>query len=78
MNKYRANGVGVVDSMYKVPGKTKWSLMEKLFLGLTPGQYIAQAVRNPFNWILGAIFLVGIPILLGRFIFGLSWVTHSS
>jgi Ni/Fe-hydrogenase subunit HybB-like protein len=78
MNKYRANGVGVVDSMYKVPGKTKWSLMEKLFLGLTPGQYIAQAVRNPFNWLLGAIFLIGIPILLGRFIFGLSWVTHSS
>jgi Ni/Fe-hydrogenase subunit HybB-like protein len=52
--------------------------MEKLLLGLTPQQYIAQALRNPFNWVLAIIFAVGLPIIAGRFLFGLSWVTHSS
>ena len=61
MNRYKANGVKTVDSLYKVPGKTKWDLKEKLLLGLTPWQYIIQAVRNPFNWILAAIFAVGLP-----------------
>ncbi len=78
MNRYKANGINIVDSAFKVPGKEKWSLQEKLLLGLTPSQYMAQALRNPFNWILGIIFVIGLPILLGRFIFGLSWVTHSS
>ena len=52
--------------------------MEKLFLGLTPRQYLQQAVRNPFNWVLGAIFAFGFPLILYRFIFGLGSVTHSS
>jgi Ni/Fe-hydrogenase subunit HybB-like protein len=52
--------------------------MEKLFMGLTLQQYISQAVRNPFNWVLAVIFAIGLPIILGRFVFGLSWVTHSS
>lgn len=77
MNTFRAHGVKTVDSLYKAPNE-KWSLMEKLFLGLTPGQYLTQLFRNPFNWILAIIFAVGIPIIIGRFIFGLSWVTHSS
>jgi Ni/Fe-hydrogenase subunit HybB-like protein len=70
--------MNIVDSAYKIPGKEKWSIKEKLFLGLKPSEYMAQALRNPFNWILGIIFAIGIPIILGRFIFGLSWVTHSS
>lgn len=80
MKRYKADGVATVDSMYKVSGETpaKWSLLEKLLLGLTPRQYLAQAVRNPFNWILAIIFAVGFPIIAGRFLFGLSWVTHSS
>ena len=78
MNRYKANGVKTVDSLYKVPGKTKWNLKDKLLLGLTPWQYIAQAVRNPFNWILAAIFAVGLPLIAIRFIFGLASVTHSS
>ena len=77
MKTFRAQGVGVVDSLYKAPNQ-KWSFMEKLFLGLTPGQYLTQLFRNPFNWILAVIFAVGIPMIIGRFIFGLSWVTHSS
>ncbi len=33
MNRYIANGVKTVDSHYKVPGKTKWDLKDKLLLG---------------------------------------------
>ena len=78
MNRYKREGVATVDALYKKDGETKWSLMDKLLLGLTPQQYIAQALRNPFNWILAIIFAVGLPIIAGRFLFGLSWVTHSS
>ena len=77
MNKMIASGATTVDSMEKAPGRN-WTIMEKLLLGLSLPQYIAQAIRNPFNWILGIIFAVGIPMIMGRFIFGLSWVTHSS
>lgn len=77
MKKLIANGAITVDSMEKAPGR-KWTLMEKIFLGLSPQQYIAQALRNPLNWIFAIIFAVGIPIIIGRFVFGLSWVTHSS
>ncbi len=70
-------GIKTVDSHEKEPGRP-WTLTEKLLLGLTPQQYLLQAVRNPFNWFLAVVFAIGIPILLGRFVFGLSWVTHSS
>jgi Ni/Fe-hydrogenase subunit HybB-like protein len=82
MKRHIMHGGKIVDSEYKSDEnsekKEKWSLMEKLLLGLTPSQYLAQAVRNPFNWILAVIFAIGIPLLLGRFVFGLSWITHSS
>jgi Ni/Fe-hydrogenase subunit HybB-like protein len=77
MKKYIANGGQVVDSLQAESGK-QWTLKEKLLLGLTFRQYLHQAVRNPFNWILGAVFVIGIPLILGRFVFGLSYVTHSS
>jgi Ni/Fe-hydrogenase subunit HybB-like protein len=67
-----------VDSHYKVPNKTRWTIKEKLLLGLTTQQYLAQAIRNPFNWLLAVIFAVGLPLIAGRFLFGLNWVTHSS
>ena len=38
MNRYIAKGVKTVDSHYKVKGKEKWDLKEKLLLGLTPWQ----------------------------------------
>ncbi len=80
MRRHIMHGVKMVDSEYKdEQGEArKWTLMEKLLLGLTPRQYLAQALRNPFNWILAAIFAVGIPLIAGRFIFGLHWITHSS
>ena len=72
------NGYKPVDSPVSEGGKRRWSFMEKLFLGLTPREYLRQAVKNPINWILGAIFAVGLPLVLYRFIFGLGSVTHSS
>ena len=78
MKTYVKNGQPMVVSPFKVEGKEKWTLKEKLLLGLTPRQYLIQAVRNPFNWLLGLIFAVGLPLIAGRFIFGLSFVTHSS
>ncbi len=78
MNRYRNEGMKMVDSHYKVPGRKKWGLTEKLLLGLTPRQYLLQAVRNPFNWVLAAIFAVGLPLIAIRFIYGLASVTNSS
>jgi len=77
MRKLIASGALTVDSLQKPSGRN-WTIMEKLFLGLTLPQYIGQALRNPLNWLFAMIFAVGIPLILGRFIFGLSWVTHSS
>ncbi len=56
----------------------KWTVKEKIFLGLTPSEYFKMQSKNPFNWILWIIYAVGVPILIGRFIFGLGWATHSS
>ena len=78
MKKLKTQGVRIIDSLYNLSEKRKWTLQEKLLLGLTPQQYIAQALRNPFNWLLAIIFAVGLPIIAGRFLFGLSWVTDSS
>ena len=78
MKRYRAKGFKMVDSHYKGGRQGKWSLKEKLLLGLTPAQYLLQAVRNPFNWILAVIFAVGLPLIAIRFIFGLASVTNSS
>ncbi len=68
----------LVDSHYRSDGRKRWTLVEKLLLGLTPQQYIMQALLNPVNWILAVIFAVGLPMIAGRFLFGLNWVTHSS
>lgn len=78
MNRLKAEGFAPVSSHLKSDGRTSWTVKEKLFLGLTPRAYFAQALRNPFNWVLAAIYAVGVPIIIGRFVFGLGWVTHSS
>ncbi len=61
-----------------ISGGKKWTIKEKLLLGLTPSQYMDQFVRNPFNWLFTLIFMVGLPILAGRFYYGLGWATHGS
>ena len=36
MNRYKRESLETVDALYKKDGKTRWSLMDKLLLGLTP------------------------------------------
>ncbi|MEN8199762.1 MAG: polysulfide reductase [Thermodesulfobacteriota bacterium] len=57
---------------------SEWTIKEKLWLGLSVGDYRKQFFRNPVNWLMIAIFAVGVPLILGRYIFGLGWVTHAS
>ncbi len=78
MRSIAANGKMPIATLTKPDGSSTWTVKEKLLLGLTPGEYVAQMVRNPVNWVLAVIFAVGIPVIIGRFAFGLSWVTHSS
>jgi len=77
MKKFIQKGFATVDSPYTESGD-KRSILNKLLLGLTPAEYLLQAVRNPFNWFLGLVFAIGFPILIGRFIFGLAWATGGS
>lgn len=78
MKKLIAEGFQPIDTLIKPNTNNPWSWKDKLFLGLTPQEYMKQLFRNPFNWILAIIYAVGIPILVGRFVFGLGWATHSS
>jgi Ni/Fe-hydrogenase subunit HybB-like protein len=73
-----ANGKMPVDTLHKENSNILYTVREKLLLGLTFSEYMAQAVRNPFNWVLAIIFAVGVPVVISRFIFGLGYVTHSS
>ncbi len=77
MKKLATYGVKPHDAALKADGE-KWSLMEKLLLGLTLDQYIGQVVRNKFNWLLAVIFAVGVPVIIYRFFFSLGAVTHAS
>ena len=77
MNSLQSKGFAPVVSHLKKDG-SEWTVKEKIMLGLSPKEYWAVQLRNPFNWVLWAIYAVGLPILVGRFIFGLGWVTHSS
>ncbi len=60
------------------PNGSKWTIKEKLLLGLSFADYGKQFFRNPINWVFLIIFVVGVPIILQRFIFGLASVTHGS
>lgn len=55
-----------------------WPLKEKLLLGLSGSAYLTQLLRNPMNWVLAVILLVGLPLLGQRYLFGLAAVTHGS
>ncbi|MDH3922148.1 MAG: polysulfide reductase NrfD, partial [Desulfobulbaceae bacterium] len=60
------------------PDKKKLTIKDKLLLGLSLSEYLAQAFRNPVNWIFAIIFTFGGYVTLTRFLFGLGYVTHSS
>ena len=57
---------------------SSWNFKEKILLGLSVRDYLAQMMRNPVNWVLAAILLLGIPLLGQRYLFGLASVTHGS
>ncbi len=78
MKRYIAKGKIPVASLTKEEGLVRYTILNKLLLGLSTREYIIQALRNPMNWVLGVIFAVGIPMLIGRFINGLGSVTHAS
>ena len=65
-------------AMHFSPDSRRFSIKDKLLLGLSLSDYLAQAIRNPFNWILAIIFTFGGYVTVSRFIFGLGYVTHSS
>lgn len=60
------------------PDGLAWTIKEKLWLGLTPTEYRQQFFHNPVNWVLFAIFAIGIPLLFERYVGGLAAVTHAS
>ena len=53
-------------------------LKNKLFLGQDTGTYFHKNAINPVNWILAVILVIGIPLLLQRYLFGIHAVTHGS
>ncbi|PLX40517.1 MAG: polysulfide reductase [Deltaproteobacteria bacterium] len=78
MKRYIDKGAKVVDGPRSPVQNRPWTLKEKLLLGFTPKEYLGQAVRNPLNWVAALILLVGLPVILSRFYFGLGFVTHAS
>jgi len=57
---------------------TRWTMKERLLLGLSIREYKQQFISNPVNWLLLVLFAVGVPLLFQRYAFGLGAVTHSS
>lgn len=60
------------------PDGVLWTLKEKFLLGLTPGGYLKAVCKNPVNWALFALFAIGIPLLIERYLSGLGSVTYGS
>jgi Ni/Fe-hydrogenase subunit HybB-like protein len=77
MKKFTAQGKVPLAAHYNLD-KMRYSIKDKLLLGLSLSEYLSQAFRNPFNWILAFIFTFGGYVTLTRFVFGLGYVTHSS
>jgi Ni/Fe-hydrogenase subunit HybB-like protein len=50
---------------------------DRLFLGLSARDY-ARSLKTPWDLAIAAILLVGIPVLIYRFVFGLGAATHLS
>lgn len=78
MRERGGKGFLKIDSFHKPDTQRPWSFKDKLLLGLTPREYLNQAMRNPLNWVICVILVIGVPLILYRFIFGLGAVTHSS
>lgn len=55
-----------------------WKMKERIFLGLSWTEYFERLLKNPVNWLLIIILVVGLPLLLQRYLFGLGVISHSS
>ena len=53
-------------------------LGDKLFLGQNAATFFRKNAVNPVNWILAIILVIGIPLLLQRYLYGIHAVTHGS
>jgi len=78
MKEFSASNPAIPIADHVKPDGANWTIKEKLWLGLTPQEYKAQFFRNWVNWIMIGIFVIGVPLILQRYIFGLGTVTHSS
>ena len=78
MKNFIKAGFKPVDSLNAPDDGHRWSIMQKLLLGLSPQEYFQQLRRNPLNWLLFLIFAVGLPVIVYRYIFGLGSVMHGS
>ena len=78
MKHFIKKGFKPIDSLNSPDDNHRWTMKQKLLLGLSPGEYFQQFRRNPFNWLLLLIFAVGLPIIVYRYFTGLGGVLHGS
>ena len=78
MKNFIKEGFKPVDSLNDPDDGHRWSIMQKLLLGLSPQEYFQQLRRNPLNWLLFLIFAVGLPVIVYRYYMGLGSVMHGS
>jgi len=76
MKRLVEKGFRPIDSMNAPDDGHRWSLWQKLLLGLPPREYFRKVLHNPFNWILLLIFAVGLPLIVYRYAMGLGAVMH--
>lgn len=78
MKRLIKEGFKPIDSLNDSDSGHRWSLKQKLLLGLSPRDYLQQVLHNPFNWLLFMIFAVGLPVIVYRYVMGLGSVMHAS
>ena len=49
---------------HEKPDGSKWTIKEKLLLGLTVQDYKTMVLRSKVNWVLIVLLAVGIPLIL--------------
>ena len=78
MKRLIEKGFRPINSLNAPDDGHRWSIKQKLLLGLSPREYFQQLRRNPFNWLLLLIFAVGLPLVVRRYALGLASVTNAS
>jgi Ni/Fe-hydrogenase subunit HybB-like protein len=73
-NKQRTAGKRAMPEQWPDHGPS-W---QRLLLGLSPADYYKQLLRNRLNWLIFGLLVVGLPLLVQRYLYGLASVTHAS